>query len=138
MFPTQRINTIEEETEDTSIKNTVDFDFDAGDFVLNNEKAQELSGLDSVRLWVKKILLTDQHKYDIYDEYGISLKDLMSGAFPQSYVFSEIERLLTETLSKHQSITSVYNFQFIREQRTLTVNFNIDTVYGNISEVIRL
>lgn len=140
MFPTQKVSLSSPTPEtNSSGENTFYFDFNEGDFVLNETgNATELSNIEAVKMWVRKIIKTDQYMYEIYGDYGVSFNDLITGEYPQSYVVSEIERILIETLSTHPAILNVYNFSFTRERRILKVNFNIDTIYGSTSEVITI
>ena len=141
MFPTQKASSPNDRSTGSNGENvgtSFYFDFDEGDFILKDGNATKLEKIEAIKMWVKKIIKTDRYVYEIYDNYGISLKDLITGDYPQGYVNSEIERILTTALSAHSQIISVYNFNFTRERRTLKVNFNIDTVYGTINEVVTI
>ncbi|WP_321994835.1 DUF2634 domain-containing protein [Clostridium butyricum] len=144
MFPTQGVqfNTVSKSNKNNLGKSFL-FDFEKGEFVIQDGKCKEIEGIESIKIWIIKILKTDQFKYKIYntgesDEYGIGLKDLVNSDFPQYYIQAEIERLVTQGLKKNPGILNVYNFKFKREKRILVVDFNVNTIHGITSEVIKL
>ena len=116
------------------------FDFEAGEFVIENGKPVEVTGIEALKVWIDKVLRTPINKYSIYikkDEYGIEdLKELITSDLPYPFIKAEIERLIKETLLKNTAIKSVQNFGFERNRRLLTVSFDCYTIYGTIQEVI--
>jgi hypothetical protein len=138
MFPTQT-NTITPSTN----KITLNFDFETGEFVIKDGKIEELSGLEGLKIWIKKILETEKNRFKIYDTddivtYGISLLDIITSGNPIAYIESELTKEITEILLINSDILSVSNFIFSRDiKRTLTVKFTVGTTYGvTTSEVI--
>jgi len=118
------------------------FDFVAGDFILKDGKVEELTGVESLKVWILKLIKTEKFKFKIYetganDEYGITLMDLIHSDSPYFFIKSEIQREITEGLLKNTEILSVEDFIFTREKRTLTVAFTVNSIYGVVeSEVI--
>ena len=90
------------------------FDFTTGDFVVKDGKLQVIEGIESLKVWIEKILKTEKFKFKIYengesDEYGITLFELVNSGHPQMFIQAEIQREITETLSKNIKITSIDN-----------------------------
>lgn len=108
------------------------FDFDAGDFTVTDGKILKCDGLDAVKVWIKKILYTEKSKFKIYEsgEYGVTLKDFISGDYPLAFAQIEIEREVKEALLQNVDITAVHNFQFEQIGRTLHCSFTVETKYG--------
>ena len=118
------------------------FDFNAGDFVLKDGKVEELTGIESLKVWILKLIKTEKFKFRIYetglsDEYGITLMDLIHSDYPYFFIKSEIQREVSEGLLKNNEISSIENFIFIREKRTPIITFTINSIYGPVeNEVI--
>jgi len=144
MFPSQEIitTTTALETTITSSGKTLNFDFDTGDFVVKDGKVVTLTGLEALKMWIKKTFKTEKNKYKIYNDdniekYGVNLFELTNKGYPFSYVKAQIQTAITETLLKNSDITGVSDFDFTRSGLKLTVNFTVTSVYGfTVSEVI--
>jgi hypothetical protein len=139
MFPTQNISTVTT----TTTGKTADFDFTIGDFNIQDGKVVTLTGLEGLKIWVKKILRTEKNKFKIYNSndistYGVTLLDLVNSDYPIAFIQSQIQTSVIETLLTNGDITSVSNFTFSRNKRTLTTNFTINSIYGTISEGVTI
>lgn len=128
-------------TETTNIGKSLLFNFDTGDFVIKDGKIQTVGGVDALKQWIKKIILTEKNKYRIYEkiddednEYGIYMTDLLSSDYSQSFIQAEIQREITDTLLKNEEIISINDFNFSRDKRALIVNFTVNSIYGEINE----
>ena len=75
MFPSQEITTTTTalETTTTGSGKTLNFDFDAGDFVVKDGKVVTLTGLEALKIWIKKILRTEKNKYKIINSCYINI-----------------------------------------------------------------
>lgn len=118
------------------------FDFAAGDFVLKDGKLQVVEDSEALQVWIRKILKTEKFKFKIYEtgetnEYGVTLLDFVNSGHPQFFIQAEIQREVAEALIKNPEILDVTNFSFSRDKRTLVVNFNVNSIYGNIGEEVR-
>lgn len=140
MFPEYepQLNTNIEQNKTTSRKSFL-FDFYTGDFVLKDGKLVEVEGIESLKVWIQKILKTEKFKFKVYEtgevnEYGATLLDLINSEYPQIFIQSEIEREITEALLRNSEILNVENFIFTRETRFLIVNFDVITIYGSIRQ----
>jgi len=115
------------------------YDFVAGDFVLEDGKVEELTGVEALKVWILKLIKTEKDKFKIYEniDYGITLMDLIHSNYPYFFIKSEIQREITEGLLKNTEITDVDDFVFTREKRNLGVTFTVTSIYGPVeSEVI--
>lgn len=142
MFPEYdpQIN-VNQVTETTGSGKSFLFDFAAGEFPLIDGKLQTVTGIEALKIWVEKIIKTQKFKFKIYDtgqsdEYGTTLLEFINNDYPQVFIQAEIQREITEVLSKNQDIQSVESFAFSRDKRVLNVSFNINTTYGTTSQEV--
>ena len=136
MFPEIEETAISTEVQETTtMGKSFLFDFDTGDFTTIDGKVVQATGLDAIKVWINKILNTEKFKFKIYEtdeqnEYGVSLLDFVNNDYPLDFVKIEIEREIKEALLENVEITSVGNFVFTREKRTLACSFTVETIYG--------
>jgi len=141
MFPTQTTTTT---TSTTSPGKTLNFDFETGEFVIKDGKVEVLTGIDGLKMWVKKVLKTEKNKFKIYnttdvEKYGISLMEIVASGHPLDYIKSQLMQEITDTLVKNPDITSVYNFAFNRDvKRKVTVSFTISSIYGTTGSEVTI
>jgi hypothetical protein len=128
-------------TSATTLGTSYKFDFDAGDFAIQDGKLVIASDYAAVKTWIEKILRTEKFKFKIYektdtaDEYGITIKDLIFGNnYPVSFLKSELTREITETLTKNALIESVDSFVFTQSGGVLNATFNVTMTDGSIIE----
>jgi len=117
-------------TETASIGKSFLFDFDTGDFSLQDGNVVVAEGIEALKVWIVKTIKTEKYKFDIYDEYGATLQDLISSGYSKAFIESEIKREITAALLKNVEITGVSGFTFTRENRGLTVAFTVNSIYG--------
>lgn len=134
------VNNDTENIETTNYGKSLLFDFTIGDFVVKDGEIQTVEGIEELKQWVKKILITEKNKYKIYEkvgdednEYGVSFYEILYSNYPP-FINAEIQREVTEVLLKNSEIINVYDFNFIRDKRALTVSFTVESIYGTISE----
>lgn len=89
-------------------------------------------GQEAMKQAIYKILNTERYQYVMYSwNYGIELLDLYGE--PVSYVCPELERRITEALTRDDRIQSVDNFEFnISKKGEILVTFTAHTVFGNV------
>lgn len=143
MLPSQSTINSAEELENNNEVNSKGkspkFDFDLGDFVVNDGKVATATGLEALKLWIRKILKTKKNKYEIYKtlnikKYGVDLLEIVTSKYPLTYIQAQVQRIVTEALLKNDDIKSVNNFKFVRDKRLLNCSFDVNTVYGATSE----
>lgn len=116
------------------------FDFDKGDFVLSDGRVKTCEGLDALRLWVHKTLLTGRNRFRVYDgtDYGADIEDLVVGSrYTRAFVQSELRREIEQALKKHPRVKSVADFEetYTGDDR-LAVSFRVITDDGEVTEEI--
>lgn len=132
---------------DTSIEETTKprgksflFDFNTGQFVLQNGKLVEAKGTDALRIWIEKILRTARDRFLAYDgtNYGCRNEDLIGSNFPFDYVREELKRETLEALKQHEEINNISNWQFVRESSIMSISFTVDSIYGTSQQEVTI
>lgn len=115
------------------MKNTFDFDFKTGEFVLENGNPVILTGLDALKLWVQKCIRTQLGRYRIYNGngYGANIEDLVIGKkCGAGFMESELKREIETALLRHDDIHSIDKFSVTKKGTALNISFTISTAYG--------
>ena len=128
MFPDSNSVTVNNETKSSSGTKSYLFDFASGDFVVRDGKLVECDGIDSIKVWIEKILRTEKGRYNIYNntEYGCHLEDLIIGnSYTVEFIEAELKREIEDALKQNSQIKSVINFQIIRSKHSITVTLEV-------------
>ncbi|MBY9080989.1 DUF2634 domain-containing protein [Paenibacillus sp. HN-1] len=90
------------------------FDYAAGDFIMT--PTRKVAAADEKTAWVewcKKALLTPRYRYVVYSRtHGQDFEDLIGQGYSRAVQESEIQRIVTETLTVDPRTESVSNFSF--------------------------
>ena len=128
MFPNSTDITINNESNTSSGTKSYLFDFTTGDFALRDGKLIECDGIESIKVWIEKVLRTEKGRYPIYDntEYGCHLEDLIIGnSYTAEFIEAELKREIEDALKQNSRITSVTNFNIIRNTSAITVTLEV-------------
>lgn len=119
------------------IGKTFMYDFDKGDFVMRDGKLIELFGIESLKMWIMKVMKTERFRFRIYEgvDYGVTLEDLIGSNLPRAFVESEIEREVTESLLLNPYIEDVREWTFIRDGKWMRVSFTVISPMYNTFDV---
>lgn len=104
------------------------FDFDTGDFVIQDGKLVPCDGIEAVKVWIEKIIRTEKGRYPIYDgtDYGCHLEDLIIGNnFSSEFIEAELRREIEEALLRNPQITNVSGFVLTKEVNSITVTLEV-------------
>ena len=121
------------------MKNTFDFDFANGEFVMEKGKVVVLTGRDALRLWAEKVIRTQLDRYEMYSgkKYGAYIEDLVIGkTYNFDFVESELKREIETALLRHEDISAVTGFSAERNGTALNIYFTLETIYGKITEEV--
>ena len=116
-----------------------DWDFAAGDFKLVDGKLVILTGLDYLKVWIQKALLTEQGT-GLYagTSYGFEGYSLIGEDVDPSYARSEYSHMIQDCLLQNDAITAVYDFSFSQTGSKYTISFSVDSIYGSSSQVVTM
>ncbi|OPX43834.1 protein 25-like lysozyme [Ruminiclostridium hungatei] len=91
-----------------------------------------LDGSEAIRQAIYKILNTERYDSVIYSwNYGAELVELVGQPVP--YVYSQLERKITEALLRDDRITEVVDFSFSADKGRVTAAFTAVTTEGGIA-----
>ena len=128
MFPNSTDITIDNESNTSSGTKSYLFDFTTGDFIVRDGKLIECDGIESIKVWIEKILRTEKGRCPIYDntEYGCHLEDLIIGnSYTVEFIEAELKREIEDALKQNPRITSVTNFNITRNTNAITVTLEV-------------
>ncbi|QMV43748.1 DUF2634 domain-containing protein [Cohnella cholangitidis] len=114
------------------------FDFKTGDFVLKDGKVVEVSGVESLKVWIDKAIRTARNRFSIYDgeEYGASIDNLVGSNLPLEFVSEELQREITEALTENAEIRSLSDWTFERDGAAIKVSFTVNSIYGDVQREV--
>lgn len=102
----------------------------------NKRITGSVDGVESIRQHIYKVLSTERASFAVYgtDEginYGIEKERFIGKPF--SFIMSDIERSVNDSLLQDERILSVMDFVVGDPvEDTLTISFTVSTIYGNI------
>ena len=128
---------LEEEIVEESHGDSIKFDFEKGDFVLEDGKPVVITGAEALLQWIEKILNTRQWRYEIEPDYGTNTKGILFSGNPKPYIKAEICRDIEECLMQHEAITEVDDFEFT-DGIDASVSFTIASIYGPLEKEVAL
>lgn len=109
----------------------LDFDFATGQFVMEDGAPKVVEGVDALRVWITKALLTARYRWPIYSSaFGCELEDIIGHDLPRAVLESEIPRFVRETLIYDDRIEDVKDFVIERGGDWLKVTFTVVTFDG--------
>lgn len=107
-------------------------------FLLNFEDKRiqgNIKELEAVKQSIICMLETERYAYLIHTwQYGASIEQYIGQSY--DYVTADIGREIKETLMTDDRIVDVYGFKFEQTGENLKVNFEVNTVYGIVSESV--
>ncbi len=128
MFPNSTDITLDNKSDTSSGTKSYLFDFTTGDFIVRDGKIIECDGIESIKVWIEKILRTEKGRCPIYDntEYGCHLEDLIIGnSYTAEFIEAELKREIEDALKQNSQITSVTNFKITRNKNAITVTLEV-------------
>ena len=128
MFPNSTDITLDNKTQTLNGTKSYLFDFTTGDFIVRDGKLIECNGIESIKVWIEKILRTEKGRYPIYDntEYVCHLEYINIGnSYTVEFIEAELKREIEDALKQNPQITSVTNFKITRNKNTITVTLEV-------------
>lgn len=143
MFPTGNVavNLMTATTKDTiptthKGKISFVFDFNKGDFEVEDGRVKECSGTQALEIWILKALHTQKNRYKVYEdtEYGALIEDLTVGTrYTIDFIESELRREIEDILFQNEQITGVSTFSCeYSGGDNLLVKFKVITVADGV------
>lgn len=99
--------------------------------IVENGEFKKVEGNEAIKVWVYKALLTNRYEHLIYSfDYGSELSELKGQKYTRELTETEAKRYIKEALEINPYITEIeiVDVSFIDDK--LTVNIQLETVYG--------
>lgn len=97
--------------------------------VLIGDSKGYIDGIESLKQFIYKVLSTEKYEYPIYSfNYGVEFESLLGKDY--DYVKIELKRRIEECLLEDERINSVVNFEFDKNEDSLNVKFDVNSIYG--------
>jgi hypothetical protein len=110
------------------------WDFETGDFKLEDGKFIVVEGLEALKIWIYKALITARYRWPIYSwNYGCELDNLVGSSYSQAVTQSEAKRYVEECLLINPYIKAIKNVQTDSKDEKLTITFTAVTDYGEVT-----
>lgn len=143
MLPTtaKNIDNMNLISNDTSYKDVLIFDFEKGDFLLEDGKLKSANNTEALKLMISKLIKTEKFNYSIYskevedEEFGIVIESLIGKNYPSSFILEYIKGSLEMEILKLKGIESISNITVEKIDDKLKVEFTVNHQF-NVSEVI--
>lgn len=116
------------------------FDFKNGEFVLKDGKPVAAEGLEALKIWVTKTIMTEKDRFTIYEntDYGTTIEDLIGSNYPREFVESEIKREITEALINHSYIQNITDLKLNKDGSSMKIKFTVVTADGAFEQEVKL
>lgn len=103
------------------------------DFATGQLTGRILEGVEALKVWIYKTLLTKRYKHIIYSwDYGQDLEEVIGRGYEKGLIKSEVERRIKDCLLIHPHIKECTNFNIKLQQDQLHVDFTVNTIYGEV------
>ena len=123
----------EDTTPETNVQSRIykDFDFDFVKGVLTGKKVE---GKDALKVWIYKAIKTKRYIHDVYTwDYGNDIEEIIGQGYDKGFIDSEVERRIKDCLMVNEKIKSCHDFNIELSNDHLTVNFKVESVYGEVN-----
>jgi hypothetical protein len=108
------------------------FDFQAGRLLVTDGQMHRVTGLDALKVWMYKALLTARGRFAAYsDSFGSELESLLGSAYSPAAARSEAQRMVTEALLVSPYINEVSGVEVAQEGGLLAIKCAVASVYGS-------
>ena len=92
-----------------------------------------ISGIEAVKQWVKLCLEIPRYVYPQYPwTYGQDFEELVGKNYSVGDLKPRLYRMVTEALAENSDITGIEDFSVSKDGDKVTVNFKIQTIYGDV------
>lgn len=110
------------------------YDFNQRKISLVNSSPQWVEGIEAIKIWIYKTLLTQRGYYMAYSfEYGQDYEDLIGSGLSIAALKSEAKRMTEEALFDNKNIIKLQDFNANISGDKIEISFIAVTRYGSIN-----
>lgn len=102
---------------------------------LKDGKPYMVTGIEALRQWVKKALMTPHARYAYSAEFGSTL-DAIAPSTDLEMLKNAIKTAVIEALAVSPYIDGVDGFSFLQCGNAVSAAFSVRTIYGDIQEEV--
>lgn len=89
---------------------------------------------EAIKVWIYKAIKTVRYHHEIYSwDYGCEMESLIGKGYVRGFVESEAKRYVEEALLINPYIAKIHNLTVSFSDDELTVDGDIETVYGRFN-----
>ncbi|MCP1355095.1 DUF2634 domain-containing protein [Aneurinibacillus migulanus] len=111
------------------------YDYDKGEFVIQNGRLVELTDIEALKMWITHILRTEKYQYEIYEnypdtpeyEYG-TLTEFCVGRVMTDELKIRLQENIETSATRHPRVDFLSDWRFERVQDKLTVYFRVNLI----------
>jgi len=90
-----------------------------------------VEGIEAIKAWAYFAIMTARSRYYAYsDDYGSELDTLTGSINSDEYFQTETKRMISECLLVNENIISIENYTCKNNNGLLSINFTLNTEYG--------
>lgn len=124
----------ESEATSKSIPREYKYNFDERKITLVNGSPVWVEGLEAIKIWIYKTLLTQRGYFMAYSfNYGQDYEDLIGSGLSIAALKSEAKRMTEEALFDNDNILKLEEFDATINLDKIEISFVAITKYGNIN-----
>ena len=124
----------ESTTTSKSIPREYKYNFNERKIALVNGSPQWVEGLEAIKIWIYKTLLTQRGYFMAYTfNYGQDYEDLIGSGLSVAALKSEVKRMTEEALLDNECILKLENFDAVISKDKIQISFIAVTTYGNVT-----
>lgn len=121
------------QTEPLPVYRDVAWDTAAGTPVYVDGRPAIVEGLEAIKGWIWRSLMTARYRYEIHSwDYGSQLEDLIGQSYTAELKRAEAARYTREALLINPYISAVWIQSVIFVGDMLTIDLRVDTIYGEV------
>ncbi|NYV68954.1 DUF2634 domain-containing protein [Bacillus sp. Gen3] len=95
--------------------------------------------LDAIKQYVVKALLTHRAYFHIYsDDYGCELESLLGSDVTESFIQSELPRMVREAIIYDDRIVDVTNVTAERRGDAVFIVATVESIYGEVTQEVSI
>ena len=111
----------------------VAWDFVNDRAIFQDGKPKIVEKNEAIKIWIYKAIKTLRYEYEIYSfNYGCEIENLIGKGYVRGFIESEAIRYIEEALLINPYIKRINNLKVNFKNDKLTIDSNIETIYGNL------
>lgn len=111
------------------------FDFETGQIKTRGGQYYYVEKNEAIKVWIWKALRASRFTYLAYStDYGNEIYTLIGRYLAKQLLYSELKRMIEETLLCNPYITSLTDFQIEQKGAKVECFFSVNTIYGSVAQ----